>query len=108
MYFTTRSGTTYTAQGTLPDGIKLTEFNRRTTSAYVEETTFRYNPTIDVAGALRGNRMFPGDQGWNSVGLSGGERIESVIGPNNEILIEIRNVSGQARDIGLIVEGYEA
>lgn len=108
VYFKTRTGTTYTAQGTLPDGVKLTEFNRMSTSTYVKETTFRYAPTVNAVGTLRGNRMFPGGTGGKSVGLSGGERIESVIGPNTEILIEIQNVSGQTKDIGLIVEGYEA
>lgn len=105
--FKTIVGSTYTVAGTLPDGVKLTKFNRKSTSTYVETTTFRYAPTVNVAGSLRGNRMFPGGTGRNSVGLSGGDRVESIIGPNSDVLIEIKNVSGQARDIGLIVEGYE-
>lgn len=107
VYFKTRSGTTYTVAGTLPDGVKLTAFNRRTNSSVTATAEVRYNPTVNVAGALRGNRMFPGGTGGNSVGLSGGERVESVIAAGTDILLEVQNVSGQTRDIGIIIEGYE-
>lgn len=105
-YLKTYAGTTYTAEGTLPD-TNLTVFNRNSGNAKAFLFTVRYNPTVNVLGTQRGNRLLPGGTGGNSVGLSGGERIESVIPPNSDFLIEVQNKGGQTKDIGIIVEGYE-
>jgi len=106
VYIKTYTGTTYTAAGTLPD-VNLSVFNRNSANAKPLLSVFRYNPTVNVLGPQRGIRMLPGGTGGKSVGLSGGERVESIIPPNAEFLIEVQNKGGQVKDIGIILEGYE-
>jgi len=107
VYINTYAGTTFSAQGTAPDGVNLTVFNRRSNSAIPFLSTITYNPVVNVLGLLRGNRIIPGGTGGNSIGLSGGERVESVIPPNSDFLLVIQNKGGQTKDIGIVAEGYE-
>lgn len=106
VYIKTYSGTTYSVDGTLPDA-NLIVFNRNPANAKSFLSTIRYNPIVNVLGTQRGNRMLPGGTGGNSVGLSGGERVESIIPANSDFLLEVQNKGGQTKDIGIIIEGYE-
>ena len=105
-YWQTYSGTTYTADGTLPDGVKLTFFNR-----FIDNdgttTTVRYNPTVNVLGTLRGNRVVWGGLGPQSTGGSDASRIESIIPPNKDVLLVVQNASGQAKDMAVVLDWYE-
>lgn len=108
--FKTYEGTTFSDDGTAPDGTVLTTFNR-VTSLDGMTALVTYDPTVDVLGTLRGNRIIFGgvDTPGNSAvaTTTGEERIESVILPGDNILIEIENVSGLTIDIELIVDWYE-
>jgi hypothetical protein len=97
-YWQTYNGTTYTIDGTLPDGVKLTFFNR-----FIENdgttTIVRYNPTVNVIGTLRGNRVLWGGLGPQSTGGSSQSRIESIIPP-----MVMQNVSGNAKDMAVVAD----
>lgn len=105
-YWNTYSGSTYTSDGTLPDGTKLTVFNR-----FIEidgtTTTIRYNPTVNVLGAARGLRVIWGGLGPQSTGGGTASRIESVIPPNRDVLLVMQNVSGQPKDMAVVADWYE-
>lgn len=34
-------------------------------------------------------------------------QVESILAANSELLVAIKNVAGQAKDIGIVVDGYE-
>lgn len=104
-YFKTYLGTTYTADGTLTDGIKLTHFSR--CGALIDGLTLRYNPTIDVLGSKRGNQIIFGGSGPISTGISRGTGIESIIQPGCEILVELQNVSGNVKDMEILGDYYK-
>jgi len=104
--FNSYAGTTYSADGTLPDGVKLTSFKR---AAYNPDATatLRYAPTVNVLGAMRGNQVIPGGTGPQSTGAGTGSRIESIISPNVDILLTLTNKSGQPKHFGLVLDWYE-
>lgn len=105
-YFQTYSGTTYTVNGTAPDGSKLTVFNR-SIPLDGTTTTVTYAPTVNVLGTLRGNQVIFGGLGPQSTGGTSGGRIESIVPPNSDLLIVLQNVSGQPKDINLVLDWYE-
>lgn len=104
--FKTYSGTTYTAAGTAADGTKLTVFNRLSTGS-APTSTIRYNPTVNVLGTLRGNFTVFAGTGPQSTGSQSGDRYESLLAPNTDVLITLTNVSGSAQDMEMILEWYE-
>ena len=105
-YWKTYAGSTYTADGTLPDGSKLTFFNRFI-SIDGTTTVVRYNPTVNVLGTLRGNRVVWGGLGPQSTGGISGSRTETILRPNSDVLLVMQNVSGQAKDMSVVAEWYE-
>lgn len=110
VYFRTFSGPTITGDGTGPgtgDLDKLTLFNRCGSCSNGNTTQAFYGPTYSAIGAKRGNRMLPFGTGGTAVGGQASSRVESVFNPNASYIIEIQNVSGQARDIGIVVDWYE-
>jgi len=107
-YFTTYSDTTYTTPGTGPDGVILTKFNRRTILGKTSGVSLEYEPTIDVIGSLRGNRVILGGTGKKAVGTSGASQaFFTVVGPGEEFLVKLENVSGSTQDCGLVLDWYE-
>ena len=104
--FKTYSGTTYTEDGTTPDGTTLTRFNR---VVGLDECTalVYHNPTVNVLGTLRGSQVIAGGTGGNANGTSGATRLESVIPVGQELLIVFQNVSGQANDLTVVLDWYE-
>ena len=104
-YLKTISAPTIVTPGTLPDNINLTLFNRKggTNGPNAE---VRYGTTY-TGGTLRGNKVVLGGTGGQSVGSSTGTRIESVILPGEDIIIEMQNVSGQAKDMEIDIDFYE-
>lgn len=101
-FFKTYTNSVYSNSGTLADNGKLTKFNRNAVS-----TRVRYNPTVQTYGTLRANTLFLGGTGGNSVGATSGERIESIIGPNTDILFELQNKAGQAKNFAALLDWYE-
>lgn len=104
-YFKTYANTTYTADGTLPDGVKLTQFSRSGDGPSV--IVARYNPTINVIGSVRGNQVIFGGSGPISTGSVRASGISSIIKPNRDLLIELQNVSGVVKDMEVIADYYE-
>ena len=105
--FKTYKGTTYVDNGTPPDGVKLTKFNRKTGEVGISGVELDYAPTINNIGELRGNQIILGGVGPQSTGTSSGITVESVICPTHEFLIELKNVSGQAKDMTIILDWHE-
>jgi hypothetical protein len=109
VYFKTFSNATVTADGTPPSTLitsKLTIFNRCGACGNGNKTNVFFGPTF-TGGELRGNRMFPFGKGGTAVGGQQASRVESVVFTNSEFIIEVQNVSGQARDIGIVLDWYE-
>jgi hypothetical protein len=105
-YFKTRSEGTSTG-GTAPDNTNLTVFNRNSGHAVSSGVTVVFNPTITVAGALRGNQLLNGGTGGTSVGTQSGSRIETVIDPSTTFIIELQNKKGNASDLCIVLDWYE-
>ncbi len=101
-FLKTYEGTTYT-----DDGTAVNVFNRVVGGGVTETGEVYKTPTIDVLGAQRGNRLIPAGRGGTATGGSGGNRVESIILPGNELLIEVENASGQSRDIDIVADWYE-
>ena len=111
-YFDTwAASTNYATDGTAPDGIKCSVFNRNGVVRVPLLSTVTFNPTFTVAntpnGTQRGLRGIQGGTGGNSTG--GAERggIESVIRPNSDFLCAVTNVSGQTKMSTMDIEMYE-
>lgn len=105
--FKTYSGTTYSANGTLADGVKMTVFNRNSLMAVPLLATAYYNPTINVLGTVRGIRQLYGGSGGNSNGSTSTNGLESVIPANSEFLMSVQNLAGTAQPCSIVVEMYE-
>lgn len=109
VYFRTYSNVTITNNGTPPSELltaKLTLFNRFGCRSNGNKTNVFSNPTF-TGGVLRGNRMLPFGTGGTASGGTSAGRIESVICPNSSFIIELQNVSGQTRDLGIVLDWYE-
>ena len=111
VYFRTISEPTVTVDGTAPStstdvGTKLTLFNRCGHCSNGNTTQVFYTPTF-TGGDLRGNRMIPFGVGGTAVGGASQGRIESIFSANKSFIIEIQNVSGQTRDVGVTLDWYE-
>lgn len=109
VYFRTYSGVTFTDEGQPPSELltsELTLFNRLICATNGNKTNVFSNPTF-TGGILRGNRMLPFGTGGSASGGKSASRIESIICPNTSFVIELQNVSGQARDLGMALDWYE-
>jgi len=111
VYFRSISEPVVTADGTPPTtstaiGTKLTLFNRCGHCNNGNTSQVFFNPTF-TGGNLRGNRMFPFGTGGTAAGGAAQSRIESIFAPNKSFIIELQNVSGQARDVGVVLDWYE-
>ncbi len=101
-FLKTYEGTTYTNDGTV-----VTPFNRIVGDGKSVDAEIYHTPTINTLGTQRGNRLIPAGTGGTATGGSGGSRAESIILPGNELLVEVENASGQARDIDIIADWYQ-
>jgi hypothetical protein len=111
MYFRSISEPVVTVNGTGPSDViaadtKLTLFNRCGVCLNGNKTLVFHTPTF-TGGKLRGNRMFPFGTGGTAVGGASQSRIESILQPNASYIIEVQNVSGQTRDVGMVLDWYE-
>ena len=84
----------------------MTVFNRLSGGS-APATTIRYNPTVNVLGTIRGNFTVFAGTGPQSTGSSNGDRYESILTANTDVLVTLTNVSGSAQDLELILEWYE-
>lgn len=109
VYFRTIANPVVTVNGTPPSELltsKLTLFNRLGALTNSNATQVFFSPTF-TGGKLRGNRMLPLGTGGTASGGGSTSRIESLFTRDREIIIEVQNVSGQARDIGIVLDWYE-
>ena len=98
-------GTTYTG-----DGTGITPINNNDASSETALLTAFHTPTVDILGSLltpENGILILGGTGPLSVGGSVKADEERVTALNTDYLIEITNVSGQAKDITILVAGYE-
>lgn len=106
-YFKTYAGTTFTDEWTTADATKLSVFKRKTNSAINPSAVIKYNPTINVLGSIRGNQFIPWGSWPQSTWIAGWARLETIIWPNSSALLELQNVSWQAKDMMFILDWYE-
>ena len=104
IYFKTYLDTTYTANGT-----EYTPFNRKTDVTDSANVTVYTDATIDSFGDLRGDGVAgSGTNAPSRIGATGaGDKSESVLMPDNDMLIYIQNVAGATNDIGININFYE-
>jgi len=95
-------GTTFSAPGT-----ELPEFNRYIDEAPDPTGQVFENPTVTLLGTQRFDKLILGGLGPQSTGQSSGSRVETILAAGNSVYVEIENVSGQSKDIGITVEWYE-
>lgn len=101
--FTSYSGTTYSAQGTV-----LSKINRKSDSTAQLTATFYHTPTINVLGTARLDFIFGSGTNPATARSSGAtDDIESVFAPGADVLIEITNLSGSPQDISVIFNVHE-
>jgi hypothetical protein len=101
--FTSYSGTTYTANGTI-----IPIINRKSDSTYVPEVVFRHTPTPLVLGTVRLNFVFGGGTNPSkSISGSFSERLESVFAPNSDVLVGVTNQSGSNQYVTFTYNFYE-
>lgn len=101
--FQSYASTTFSA-----DGTELDKINRRSDSSKTLETTFYHTPTIDVLGTPRLSFLFGG--GTNPSRAATGsfnERLESIFGPDVDVLVAFTNQSGTTQDISVLLDVYE-
>ena len=104
--FTKYINATYSAQGTLPDGDVLTHVNR-ILGHPLGKTTVRHTPTIIDKGDLVSYHIIAGGTGPQAEGVSGNQRAEFIVPANTDILLEVKNTSGQNQDVSLGLDWYE-
>lgn len=101
--FTSYSGTTYSAAGTI-----IPIINRKSDSTYTPEVVFRHTPTVNVLGTPRLNFIFGGGTNPSkSISGSFAERLESVFAPNTDVLVGVTNQSGSAQYVTFSYNFYE-
>ena len=101
-FLRTYEGTTYTDDGTV-----VTPFNRIVSDGKSVDAEIYHTPTINTLGTQRGDRLIPAGTGGAATGGSGGSRVESVMLPGNELLVEVQNVSTKTRDIDIVADWYQ-
>lgn len=101
-YIKTYLNTIYSNNGT-----QLSIFNRNCISNIVNTAKTYVTPTIVTLGTLRTDDLIVGGTGRNAVGSGGGSRSKTIIGNTQDLLFEAQNVSGQTRDMSLIIVWYE-
>lgn len=96
--------TTYTDCGT-----QITAFNRKIDDGSEASPTAEvyHTPTIEDLGTQRYEQLLPGGSRNFAQGGSGSSRIETILYPGKELLVEITNVSGSTIDQGVVFEWYE-
>ncbi len=100
-----RKGTTYTGNGT-----SITPINQNDASSETALLTAFHTPTVNVAGSLltpENGILIPGGTGPLSVGDSVKADEERVTDLNTDYVIEVTNNAGAAKDITILVAGYE-
>lgn len=101
-YLKTILNSTYTANGT-----EMTPFNRYVDSSNVFSGKIYHTPTVNVEGTVRGDDMIPGGGTPQAAGASSITVIETILGANDNMLLQIQNVSGQVKDFNVIINFYE-
>jgi len=98
-------GTTFTAPG---DAVAV--INNNCASSNTALLTAFSEPTPNALGTLltpENGELLVGGTGPLSVGAQVKSDEERVAGPNTEYLIAVQNVAGAAKDITIVVAGYE-
>jgi hypothetical protein len=102
-YLGTYAGSTYSN-----DGIVQAIFNRALLIAKTATCQIFHTPTVNVLGGQRGDDFVgAGGNIQTQAGGSGVQGIETCLPPNADILFSLQNVSGNAKDINIIINFYE-
>lgn len=103
-HYSLKTGTSYTS-----DGTEIIPKNNVVGSEHEAVSKVYHTPTIDVAGdVFMGPLILVGGRAGQALGGDSGFRNEIVLlADNSDLLIEITNKSGQARDISIDISFYE-
>lgn len=101
-YFKSFEGTTWSNDGTLHE-----TFNRIIGYPREAETQVYINGTPNDIGSERFDKLILGGDGPKSSGSSNGIPKTSVMPPRTELTIQVQNVSGNTKDIGMTIEWAE-
>lgn len=95
------TGVTVTAQGTA-----LTRSNRSMGSARAAVCRTFHTPTV-ADGVVRLADLLPGGTGGIAAGGAADQRFEWNIPPGTDVVVDLQNISGQARVASIRLEWYE-
>lgn len=102
-YIRSYGDTTYSNAGTL-----VTPWNRNTESLIVATAKMYVTPTVNVLGAVRSIDIAgSGGTPARQVGGQSSSRVETIIGTGHDVMIEVQNKAGEAKDIVISVRWYE-
>ena len=87
-------------------GTALTEYNLNRTSTATANTTTFHTPTV-AAGTELVAQYLAGGAGPQAGGGQAQSDSEWVLKPNEDYVVRVTNISGQAQTLGLLVEWYE-
>lgn len=89
-------------------GTVIPILNRRSPNGYVAQTTFTHTPTVTNVGTQRlWKRFGSGTNPSQSSSSAFSDPIESLFGPDVEVLLEWTNLSGATQDISIEFDFYE-
>lgn len=102
--FKTYLNSTYT-----DDGLEYIPFNRKTSVTTPPNTSVYIEPVVDTLGDLRGDDLAgSGTNVPSRAGATGaGDKVETILMPGDDMLIEVEDVSGANVDISFNINFYE-
>lgn len=88
------------------NGSAIAAINRNRIVSDPAATSFWFDPTVTSPGSNLSEELVPGGSGPHSGGGGASSFHEWVLAPGTLYLLEITNISGNAQEIGLMLEGY--
>lgn len=108
--FNTFLNPTITSNGTAPETTEtavLTSFQRNSIPPIPQTATVFHTPSYSAVGLKRGNQAQNGGTGGTSTGGQGGTRLETIVNPGEKLLVRLKNISGNAKNLCIIGDWYE-
>lgn len=94
--------------GEFTGGIELPVYNRNETSTKTAGCRFRYNANVANRGTVLVRSFLPAGTQGKAVGFTSSQTDEFVLNKDRTYLLCVRNVSGGASNIGVVIKFYEA
>jgi hypothetical protein len=88
------------------DGSSIAAVNRNRIVADPTASSFWFDPTVTTPGSSLHEELIPGGFGPHSGGGGASSFHEWVLAPGTRYLLEVTNISGNAQDVGIMLEGY--